>query len=64
MDWPSLALADEGLLQLREIDRRMAIQRARDRRQRIFKAGRTIEQHHAIIFRHAALGEASCLYAA
>src|SRR6202022_4569877 len=40
------------------VDRLMAIQRARDRRQRVFEPGRAIEQHHAIIFGHAAIGKA------
>src|SRR3954447_22476022 len=45
-------------LQLRVVDRLVAIERARDRRQRIFKPCRTIEQHDAIVFRHAAVGKA------
>src|SRR3954453_12909884 len=45
-------------LQLRVADQLVAIERARDRRQRIFKPCRTIEQHHAIVFRHAAIGKA------
>src|SRR5207249_8863709 len=44
--------------ELRVVDRLMSIERARDRRQRIFKPCGAIEQHHAIIFRHASVGEA------
>src|SRR6266404_5389593 len=44
-------------LQLRVVDRLMAIERARDRRQRVFKACGAIEQHHPIIFRHASVGQ-------
>src|SRR5260370_33983048 len=39
------------------VDRRVAIERARDRRQRIFKPCRVFEQHHASIFRYASDGE-------
>src|SRR5438046_9743087 len=39
------------------VDRLVTIERARDRRQRVFKACRAIEQHHAIIFRDAAIVE-------
>src|SRR6202048_5071298 len=44
-------------LQLRVVDRLMAIERARDRRQRVFKPCRAIEQQPPIIFRDAAVGE-------
>src|SRR5216684_6247961 len=46
------------ILQLRVVDRLMAIERARHRRQRVFKACGAIEQHHAITFADAAVGEA------
>src|SRR5713226_5092704 len=45
-------------LQFCVVDRLETIERARDRRQRVFKPGRAIEQHHAIVFRDAAIGEA------
>src|SRR5688500_12142925 len=45
-------------LQPSVVDRLMSIERARDRRQRIFKPCRAIEQHDAIVLRHAAVGKA------
>src|SRR6266403_6338683 len=39
------------------VDRLMTIERARDRRQRVFKTCGAIEQHHAITFRHASVGK-------
>src|SRR3984957_18105170 len=44
----SAASQDEEL-QLGVVDRLMAIERARPRRQRIFEPGRAIEQHHAVV---------------
>ena len=42
----------------REIDGLMPIERALDRRQRIFQPGGAIEQHGLLAARHAAVGEA------
>src|ERR1700750_2613565 len=44
-------------LELREVNRLVAIERSRHGRQRIFKSGRAIEQHHAIIFCDAAINQ-------
>src|SRR3954464_1804863 len=46
------------LLEFRVVDRLVSIERSRDRRQRILKPCRAIEQHHAIIFRDASVREA------
>src|ERR1700687_1151226 len=51
-------LARNDSLQFRVVDRLVAIERAGDRRQRVFKACRAIEQHDAIIFRDAGIGRA------
>src|ERR1700744_2716054 len=48
---------DEGL-QFRVVDRLEAIERARDRWQRIFKTGRAIEKHHPVAFRNTTIVEA------
>src|SRR5215208_5956458 len=45
-------------LQPRVVDRLVPIELARNRRQWIFKPCRAVEQHHAVIFRHATVGEA------
>src|SRR3954471_22117205 len=45
-------------LELRIVDRLVAIERAVDRRQRGFQAGGAIEQHHAVTLRDASVGEA------
>src|SRR5258708_9499259 len=44
-------------LQLRVVDRLMAIERPRDRRQRVFKPCRAIQQPHAINFPHPTVRE-------
>src|SRR3569833_902857 len=46
------------LLELPEVDRLKAIERAGHRRQRIFKACRAIKQHLAVIFRDPTVVEA------
>src|SRR5258705_13989656 len=53
-----LRFARNDGLEFRVVDRLVTIERARDRRQRILKPCRAIEQHHAIIFRDATVGEA------
>src|SRR5439155_3155501 len=40
------------------VDRLMTIERARDRRQRVFKPCGAIEQHHPVTFRYPAVGKA------
>src|ERR1700716_3757061 len=45
-------------LEFRVIDRLMPIERACDRRQRVFKPCGAIEQHHPVVFRNAPIGEA------
>src|SRR5947208_15707983 len=44
--------------ELRVVDRLMTIERARDRRQRVFKPCGAIEQHHPVTFRYPAVGKA------
>src|SRR4051794_3484221 len=55
----AIALIPEmRILEFRVVDRLVAIERARDRRQRIFKPGSAIEQHDAIAFCNTTFGEA------
>src|SRR5262245_39481740 len=49
---------DGRCLQLREIDRLVAIERSVDLRQRIFEPCRAIKQHHAITLCNTTFGEA------
>src|SRR4051794_21141741 len=49
---PSVAPATERDLELRKIDRLMTIERARDRRQRIFESGSAVEKHNPVILCH------------